>query len=217
MIPQDDPRWLPARVGKLTASRVAEAIAMIKDGPKPKEGPQKYKPGASRITLMRELAAERVVGSAVAHFVTPAMQWGLDNEDPACDAYEAISGNILVRSGFYDHPTIEWFGASPDREIDHDGLAEVKCPTTTKFMEWRIAGVVPEEHQPQMLAQLACTRRKYVDFIAYDPRVPAAQQLFVRRFEPSLEQIQEIEAKAIDFLADLEAMVDEFLYGKKAA
>lgn len=217
MIPQDDPRWLPARVGKLTASRIAEAIAMIKDGPKPKEGPQKWKPAASRITLLHELLAERVVGSAVAHYVTAAMQWGLDNEDGACDAYEAASGNILVRSGFYEHPTIEWFGASPDREIDHDGLAEVKCPTTPKFVAWRLAGVVPEEHRDQMLAQLACTRRKYCDFIAYDPRVPPAQQLFVRRFEPSLEQIQEIEEKAKDFLADLDAMVEEFLYGKKAA
>lgn len=217
MIPQDDPRWLPARVGKLTASRMADAIAMIKDGPKPKDGPQKWKPAASRITLMRELCAERLVGSAKDHVVTAPMQWGLDNEDPAAECYEALSGNILVRSGFYDHPTIEWFGASPDREIDHDGLLEVKCPTTAKFIEWRLAGIVPEEHQPQMLAQLACTRRRYVDFVAYDPRVPPATQLFVRRFEPSLEQIQEIEEKAKEFLAELDAMVDEFLYGKKAA
>lgn len=217
MIPQDDPRWLPARVGKLTASRMADAIAMIKDGAKLKDGTQKMKPGASRIALLRELCAERLVGSAKDHFVTDAMQWGLDNEDAACDAYEAASGNILVRSGFYDHPTIENFGASPDREIDHDGLAETKCPTTTKFVEWRLAGVVPEEHQAQMLAQLACTRRKYVDFIAYDPRVPPKAQLFVRRFEPSLEQIQEAEAQAKEFLAELEAMVEEFLYGKKAA
>jgi predicted phage-related endonuclease len=217
MIPQDDPRWLPARVGKLTASRMADAIAMIKDGPKLKDGTQKWKPAASRQKLLFDLCAERVVGAGVDHFVTAAMQWGIDNEPAAADAYEALTGNLVSLSGFYDHPTIEWFGASPDREIEHDGLLEIKCPTTTTFIEWRLAGVVPEQHVPQMLAQLACTRRKYVDFVAFDPRVPQATQLFVRQYEPAAELVEEIEAKARAFLAELEMMVDEYLYGKKAA
>lgn len=217
MIPQDDPRWVPARVGKLTASRMADAIAMVKDGGKLKDGTQKYKPAASRQTLLFDLAAERVTMTAKTHFVTDAMQHGIDHEPFAAERYEALSGNIVRLSGLYDHPTIEWFAASPDREVDHDGLVEIKCPTTTTFMRWTLAGVVPEEHVPQMLAQLACTRRKWCDFVAYDPRVPAERQLFVRRFEPAQEQIEEIEHKAREFLAELDDMVDQFLYGKRAA
>lgn len=200
MIPQTDPSWIPARVGKLTASRMADALDFRKDG----------KPGAARTKLLHDILAERLVGAAKDHFVTPAMQWGLDNEAAAADAYEAASGNILVPGGLFDHPTIEFFAATPDRLIDHDGLVEIKCPTTETFIKWRLNGVVPEEHRAQMLSQLACTGREYVHFVAYDPRVPQPYQLFMRPFEPKKAEIEEVEEAAQKFLAELEAMFNAF-------
>ena len=200
MIPQDDPAWVPARVGNLGASQIGLAIKRTKAGW-----------SESRNTLAMQLVAERVTGYATSHYVTDAMQWGLDNEAAACDRYEALSGNLTAKAGWFKHPRIEFFGATPDRLIEGDGLLEVKCPSTPKFVAWRQAGVVPDEHKPQMLAQLACTGRRWVDFAAYDPRVRVESlQLFVRRFEPTSAEIAEIEEQAAEFLAQVEAMFKAF-------
>ena len=135
----------------------------------------------------------------------------VDYEAEAVQCYEALSGNVPAAAGWFLHPSIEFFGATPDRLLDHDGLVEVKCPSTVKFIQWRKDGRIPDEHIPQMLAQLAVTRRRYVDFVAYDPRINDARfRLFVRRFEPTAEQIAQCEQQARDFLAEVETLFQCF-------
>lgn len=165
------------------------------------------KPGAARIKLMHEILAERMTGDSVRHFVTDAMQWGMEKEAEARAAYEAAHGVIVGEAGFYDHPRIDLFGATPDGLLDGGGLIEFKCPTSQTFVEWRLAGVVPEQHKPQMLAQMACTGRTWCEFAAYDPRVRDERfRLFVRRYEPKADEIARIEEAAEAFLADVEKM-----------
>jgi putative phage-type endonuclease len=188
--------WLRARSGKLTASNMARAIAVKKDG----------KPTAERTNLMREILAERLTGDSVRHYVSPAMEHGIEFEADAKACYEAHTGEFVGVAGFYDHPRIDLFGATPDGLLAPDGLIEIKCPTTPTFVAWRMAGIIPEEHEPQMLAQLSCTGRKWCEFVAFDPRIKDERaRLFVRRFTPTPEQIAEIEAKAEAFLAEVEA------------
>lgn len=187
-------QWLAARAGKLTASRMKDAMATLKDG----------RPAKARADLMRDLLAERLTGLSVRHYVSDAMQWGLETEDDAKREYETETGSIIRPCGFYDHPTIDMFGATPDGLLD-DGLIEVKCPTTPTFVEWLRAGTIPTEHEPQMLAQCAVTGRKWVEFVAFDPRIQSARlRLFVRRFEPPQSEIERIEEIASAFLAELE-------------
>jgi len=64
---------------------------------------------------------------------------------------------------------------------------------------------VPEEYQPQILAQLACTRRPRAVFISFDPRIRGPQRLFIREWEPDPAEIAAIEAMAREFLDELEA------------
>lgn len=192
--------FLEARCGKLTASRMADALDFRKDG----------KPGAKRVQLLKDLLAERVTQNSVRHFVSDAMRWGLDTEQEAKDAYEAETGTLLIPCGTFDHPMIDGFAATPDALLPHGGTFEAKCPTTPTFITWRMNGCVPDEHKPQMLAQLACTGRKWCEFIAYDPRVPPKQRLFVRRFEPSASEIAAVEEAARTFLAELDAMFEAF-------
>jgi exodeoxyribonuclease (lambda-induced) len=155
---------------------------------------------------MHEILAERMTGDAVPHVVTDAMMHGLEYEDEAVDRFVEMTGRDVQLSRFYKHPTIEYFGATPDREIG-DGLLEVKCPSTPKFLRWKLAGIVPEEHRPQMLAQLACTGRKWVGFIAYDPRIKDERhQLFLAKFAPKPEEIAAVEAAAAKFLEEVEQM-----------
>ena len=54
-----------------------------------------------------------------------------------------------------------------------------------------------------MLAQLACTGRKWCDFVSFDPRVPDHLQLFVVRFEPKQEEIEKMEEGVKKFLDDV--------------
>lgn len=188
--------WHAARRGCLTASRMADAIAVLKTG----------KPSESRRKLMFDLLAERMSGVAVEHYVTPAMEWGIAHQADATAAYEAETGELVGPEVFVLHPSIDWFGATPDGLVGASGLIEIKCPTTPKHLAWVMAGEVPDEHKPQMLAQLACTGRQWVDFVAFDPRVQKGPQLFIRRFQPERAEIERIEAGARDFLAELAAM-----------
>jgi putative phage-type endonuclease len=201
--PQRSGQWLRERLGCLTASRMADAMAITKAG----------KASEARRKLMIELVAERMTDSVAERFVTAAMQWGLDTEAEAVAAYEAQSGMLTDETGFWLHPDIELFGATPDRLLGEDGLIEVKCPSTAKFIEWRLAGTVPEEHKPQMLAQLACTGRNFVEFVAYDPRVRYGSPLFVRRFEPTLEEVEHVEAVAREFLREVDEMFERVTTG----
>ena len=141
--------WLNMRVGRLTASRMADAMAMRKDG----------KPSESRNKLLVELLAERLTGDATPHFVSAPMLWGIENEPHAKAAYEAASGNLLDKCGFTLHPEIEHFGASPDAHIGDNAVFEAKCPNSTTHVSWLIERQMPEQHKPQVLAQLACTGR----------------------------------------------------------
>jgi hypothetical protein len=193
--------WLAERCGKLTASRMADAMSFRKDG----------KPTADRTNLIKDLLAERLTEGSVRHFVTDAMKWGLEQEAEAKAAYEAETGTFVMPCGFVDHPRIDMLGATPDGLLPGGGLIETKCPTTAKFVEWCVAGVVPDEHKPQMIVQLACTGRAWCEFVAYDSRIKnPARRLFIRRYEPTAEETAKVEAAAEAFLNELDAAWEAF-------
>jgi putative phage-type endonuclease len=186
---------------------MAEAMDFLKGG---KESDKRRK-------LKIELIAERMTDTMVSRYVNDAMQWGLDTEPAARDRYEEITGTLVNLCGFAVHGAIPFFGASPDGLVGDDGLIECKCPTTTTYTEWVIGGVVPEQHKPQMLAQLAVTGRRYVDFFAFDPRVKVGSQHFLCRFEPDEKDIVKVEDAAKVFLAELDALFDKVTQREVAA
>ena len=63
---QGSPDWFAARVGLVTASRIADVVARTKSG---------Y--GASRANYMAQLVAERLTQTAIEGFTSVAMQWGM--------------------------------------------------------------------------------------------------------------------------------------------
>lgn len=200
--PQQSAAWVRQRIGWCTASRMRDVTATLKNG-EPAEARRKY---------MLELLTERATDLAFERFVNPAMQWGIDNEASAVSEYEERTGVLVGPVGFCPHPTIEFFGATPDRLVGSDGLLEVKCPTTSTYMGWVLGGVVPEQHKPQMLAQIACTGRQWVDFVAYDPRITRPEsRMFIRRYQPSEAEIRAVEEAAKQFLVEVDAAFDAFI------
>lgn len=198
--------WLKSRLGHLTASRMADAMAFNKEG-EPLEARKKYQ---------YELLAERMTDTLVECYVTNAMQHGIEYEPVARSAYEDFTGNIVTKCGFALHDSIEFCGASPDGLLERErGLIEIKCPNTNTHIEWLLNDVVPEKHKPQMLLQLAVTKMKFVDFITFDPRLPSASQLRVWRYEPSKDDIEMVENHARVFCSELDLMWEMLFYGKK--
>jgi hypothetical protein len=115
-----------------------------------------------------------------------------------------------------DHPTIEWFGCSPDGLVGEDGLIEIKCPNTTTHIEYLQEGKPPSKYIPQMMAQMACTGRKWCDFASFDPRMPEELQLFVVRLNRDDAYIQEMETEVKKFLDEVEQVLAQLkrkMYG----
>ena len=197
-VEQGSPEWLAARVGKITASRVSEIMSKTKGGAS----------RSSRANYLAELIAERLTGRPAARFVSQAMQWGTDQEPNARLEY-AFSRDLVVEPvGFVLHPRIEHFGASPDGIVatpnGETGLVEIKCPFTATHIAALQSERVPGEYVWQIQAQLACTGLGWCDFVSFDPRLPPALQLFVKRVERDDDAIDAIEAEVGVFLDDLD-------------
>jgi putative phage-type endonuclease len=190
--------WFSQRIGKLTASRMASAMAFLKSG----------KEAAERRNLKVEILAERLADSIVQKYMTADMQWGVDQEPRAKEAFEAKTGLKVTDVGFIDHPLIENFGASPDGFTSDGRMIEVKCPKTVTHLHYLLAGEIPEDYKPQMIVQKACTGRD-VYFVSFDPRLPPKQQLFIKLFEPTAAEIAQVEQQAMQFLWEVEEMFDQ--------
>ena len=196
---QGTPEWFDARVGCCTASRCHDAISKTKSGW-----------SASRERYAHELVAERLVGKAQDHFVSADMMWGIEQEPRARAAYEFVNNLTVEEVGSVPHPSIQWFSASPDGLVGKDGLVEIKCPKTTTMISTVLSGEIPKNYITQMLCQLACTGRKWCDFLMFDPRVPPANQLWVKRYEPEPEIIAQLEESVQLFLLDVEVILKTF-------
>ncbi len=196
---QRSPEWLQMRLAMCTASRVGDVLAK----PVRKDGELQC-----RKDYKSEIVCEALTGRLVEHFVSVPMQWGIDNEPLARAAYEIELETEVEQVGFAIHDVISRFGASPDGLVGKDGMVQFKCPNTATHLEYIIAGVVPAEYQPQMLAEMACTGRKWSDFASFDPRLPKKLQLFVRRFERDDARIAEMEAEVVRFLAEVDELIE---------
>jgi len=202
---QKTPEWVAARIGRVTASRVADIVAKTKSG---------Y--STSRANYMAELLCERLTGKASDFFQSSAMQWGTETEPMACAAYESRSGNLVTATGLVVHPEIEMAGASPDGLIDEDGLIEIKCPLTATHIDTLLGKSVPGKYVTQIHWQMACTGRSWCDFVSFDPRMPEEMQLFIKRVERDDKLVQELEKEVKLFLAELDDKVKALTsaYGK---
>lgn len=194
------PEWREARRGLVTASRCVDVLALLK---------KKNGEAADRRNYRMELAFEILTGESFQHYVSQEMQWGIDQEPFARAAYEIRRNTLVETCGFFVHPTVDRFGASPDGLVGSEGLAQFKCPSTSTHLTWMLGGVLPIEHAPQMLAELACTGRQWNDFVSFDPRLPEHLQLFIRRMERRDHEplIAQLEQEVQRFNAELDEML----------
>ena len=195
-ITQGSDAWFAQRLGKVTASRVADVIAKTKTG---------Y--STSRDNYMAQLVCERMTGVVAESFTNSAMQWGTETEPLARAAYEAHADVLVDEVAMIAHPTIEAAGASPDGLVGNDGLLEIKCPNTATHIDTLLTQSVPSKYNTQMQWQLSCTGRQWCDFVSFDSRLPKELQLFVKRVPRDTAYIQMLEEEVKKFLKELDGKI----------
>lgn len=201
MSEQQTEQWFTDRLGKVTASRLADVLAKTKTG---------Y--SASRADYMTQLVLERITKTRAESYSNAAMEWGVTQEPFARAAYEAHTGQMVEEVGFIQHPDIEDAGASPDGLVGDDGMVEIKCPSSSTALEcWLIhaqgGNPVDAKYYAQMQWQMRCANRSWCDYVVFDPRMPAKAQLFVFRVQRNAEFLKIAEDEVITFLTEVDIKV----------
>jgi putative phage-type endonuclease len=196
-VEQGTPEWHQIRLGKVTASRVADILAKTKTGP-----------SASRSNYLIELALQRVTKTLEESYTNSAMEWGIQTEPQARVAYEVKTNNFVDQVAFIDHPTISNFGCSPDGLVGSDGLIEIKCPNSATHWSYIKDNAPPNKYYIQMQAQMAVTGAKWCDFVSFDPRMPERSQLLIVNVPRDPEFISSMEEEIKQFLSEVEVEVN---------
>jgi len=195
---QRSPEWFTARLGRLTGSRAADMLAVIKTGE-----------AAARRDLRTQLVCERLTQTLQEDpFINAAMQRGIDCEPFAFAAYESLTGNLAVRTGFLSHNEL-MVGCSLDGHIGHfDGILELKCPKSATHLAYLRSGKVPSAYLPQITHNLWVSGAAWCDFLSFDDRFPPHLQTFLVRVERNEQEIAAYALAASLFLSEVEAEVD---------
>ena len=187
-------KWLADRLGKFTGSNAWKCTKRLKGGGRSQEWTN-YK---------IELIGERLTGMRQDVFLNAAMLHGVETQSDAERAYENHTDTRTQEVWFVHHKSILMSGASPDRLVGSDGVLEIKCPLSKTHLETLLSKEIPEKHIPQLMWELACTGRQWVDFVSFDPRLPKELRLFVKRFYRDDEKISEMENTVREFLEELD-------------
>lgn len=202
MIRQGTDEWHQVRLGKVTASKVNDAMMDVS-----KAGYQNYR---------AQLVCERLTGRPTETFKSAAMDQGNETEPQARAMYTMTTGMMVQEVAFIDHPAISMAGASPDGLVGDLGLVEIKCPQPTEHIRVMTGGTIKKAYREQMQWQMACTGREWCDFVSFCPDMPDDLSLHIVRIDADSEAILEMETAVRAFLRDVEAMILN-LTGKAAA
>jgi putative phage-type endonuclease len=189
---QGSDEWKLAKLGFVSASNIADVMAIGRSGEA--IGRKKYK---------TRLVAERLTMQPLESFTNDAMQWGKDNEQTSRTAFEVAHNVFVDQVAFVDHPTIKDFGCSPDGIIG-DSLLELKCPYQSAVHWSYFKDGCPSKYYTQIQAQMSCTGAKSVWFVSFDPRMPARSQLYIEEVMREKEFIKKMEEEVLKFLNEVE-------------
>ena len=181
---QGSPEWLDARLGKPSASMFSKIITAT------------GKPSSSADGYINQLIAERLTGQSEPFHVTEWMARGTELEPEAREAYEFISGNDVIETGFILDTGFE-YGCSPDGLIADQGGLEIKCPapqTMVSYLRDNQIGV--KKYWQQIQGCMWISQREWWDFFAYHPEMPHVL-VRVERDEEYIAKLAEEVTKAV--------------------
>ena len=192
MTDQERDEWMISRIGFISASKMEAVMAKGE--------------GKTRRKYMLQLIAERTTGISSESFQSQAMLDGIESEKFAVAWYELVSGILTDDSRFVRHPTIQMYGASPDRFIGSDGLLEVKCVIRETYLDYVDTEKIDRGYYLQMQTQLDCTDRKWCDFLMFSTAYNYGKIVRVYRDEKIIMEIHaEVERLNNDIIKYIES------------
>ena len=200
---QGSESWFKARMGKISASRIADLMK------KTKYGESTYK-----TRLRMELAIERITGKSTNTFMNQAMHDGVEREPDARTLFEAMTGKEVALCGSFDHPEIVNTSASPDGLLrGENATLEIKCPTHVTHAKNLLSETLDARYQHQVKWQIACTESDYAYFASYHPDFPPELRLKVVKVEKDDKLIAEIEEAVREFDIEVEGLINDIKKG----
>lgn len=163
-----------------------------------------------RKKLRFQKAIERETGIPTEEgFTSQAIRDGIEREPLARALYEARMGVEVAQFGFITHPSIEWFGVSPDGIRDEDptvGGLEFKCTEFHTHCTTLLTKAIPRGYWLQCLGLMECAALEFVDYVSFHPDFPEndPRRLFIKRVYRDEAQIREIKAEVIRLNEDIE-------------
>jgi putative phage-type endonuclease len=146
-IPKVDQRtdlWYAMRKGIITASEFAQALG-------------KAKFGTQKEFFKKKCGYEEEKSLSN---TCPPLKWGIMLESVACAIYARRTEQVIHEFGLLKHPTIDFFGASPDGITNNGIMLEIKCPFQRK-----ITGEVPLQYYYQIQGQLSVCDLNECDYL----------------------------------------------------
>ena len=127
------------------------------------------------------------------------MEWGVENEGPAREAYIDRTGREVTEVGFVMPDDTDAYGGSPDGLVGDDGIIEIKCPKPETLISYHAEGGLPAAYKPQVQGLLLISGRAWCDFWAWHPgltpfllRVEADEKYQTKIAENLLKLLEEI-------------------------
>lgn len=124
-------------------------------------------------TAIYQKCADIVTGPKLDSYTSDAMLRGIALEPRARQAYTLETFQDVEEVGFIEYS--EYFGVSPDGLVGDDGAVEIKCPQAKEFVRWMVEkekdpiAAIPKGYYLQMQWLLLLTRRKWCDYVVYNP------------------------------------------------
>ncbi len=183
--------WFTVKLGRLSASNMADAMATGRGNT----------PSKTRQTLLYKLAGERITGERIDTYQNAHMLRGIEREPEARALYKLETGNSVEEVGFIVADD-DRYGCSPDGLIDATGMLEIKDKLPHLHIACLDKDEIPAEHLTQLDGQMLVAEREYVDFVSHCRGLP----LFIKRHWYDKKRIDKLRAGVLTFCDELDAL-----------
>lgn len=211
--PQEE-KWRKARLGMITGSQFGKLVVRSKD----KKGYVLSK-GEVATKLIYRIAWERLLstrnisnGLGRLNFSSPSVEHGHEYEAEAIKKYVERTGNVVdYHQEFITHG--KYIGGTPDGYIGKDGLIEIKCPWDGgNHIRGILTGeIYNQEYIYQVQGYLWLTKRKWCDFVTYDPDLSEPYQLNIIR----VYRDEDIISGIVSVLSEVKKKVQSIVRSRK--
>lgn len=211
--PQEE-KWRKARLGMITGSQFGKLVVRSKDK-------KRYvlSKGETATKLIYRIAWERLLstgnisnGLGRLNFSSPSVEHGHEYEAEAIKKYVERTGNIVdYHQEFITHG--KYIGGTPDGYIGKDGLIEIKCPWDGgNHIRGILTGeIYNQEYIYQVQGYLWLTKRKWCDFVTYDPDLSEPYQLNIIR----VYRDEDIISGIVSVLSEVKKKVQSIVRSRK--